>query len=57
VRRAGYSYKRKYELFLKRFKCLCPSTWPTFTGEARQGVDLILTSLGLKQSEDYSLGM
>ncbi|KAK1884380.1 Unconventional myosin-Ih [Dissostichus eleginoides] len=28
VRRAGFAYRRKYEIFLQRYKALCPDTWP-----------------------------
>nr|WEL12765.1 myosin class I A [Halisarca dujardinii] len=28
VRRAGYAYRQKYEIFLRRYKFLCPATWP-----------------------------
>ena len=56
LRRAGYSYKRNYELFLKRYKSLCPATWPSYAGEAKNGVEEICKHLGLTENTDYSLG-
>ena len=56
LRRAGYSYKRNYELFLKRYKSLCPVTWPSYVGEAKSGVEEICMHLELAENTDYSLG-
>jgi myosin-1 len=57
VRRAGYAYRRKYDLFLKRYKSLCPTTWPSYTnGDDRSGTQEICAHLALVQGEDYSLG-
>lgn len=38
VRRAGFAYRRTYEMFLERYKSLCPQTWPSYTGSAKEGV-------------------
>jgi myosin-1 len=32
VRRAGFCYRRVFEIFLQRYKSLCPSTWPSWDG-------------------------
>ncbi|XP_076369373.1 unconventional myosin-Ic-like isoform X3 [Tachypleus tridentatus] len=48
VRRAGFAYRRPYEVFLKRYKCLCPKTWPSYQGSAKQGVQILVNHLGYK---------
>lgn len=55
VRRAGFAYRKKYEDFLKRYKCLCPDTWPTYSGNAKEGVMLLIQHLNYKQQE-YAIG-
>ncbi len=57
VRRAGFAYRRLYSLFLKRYKSLCPQTWPNFNGAPKDGVELICTHLNLVSNVDYCLGM
>ena len=54
VRRAGYAYRRRYDIFLERYKSLCPETWPVYHGEARQGVRLLMEHLGLGNGSDGS---
>lgn len=55
VRRAGFAYRRRYEEFLKRYKSLCPKTWPHNQGSAKDGVQALVTSLGY-QHDDYRMG-
>ncbi|KAJ7416152.1 Unconventional myosin-Ih [Willisornis vidua] len=55
VRRAGFAYRRKYELFLQRYKCLCPATWPNWNGTAAEGVERLIKHIGYKP-EEYKLG-
>lgn len=55
VRRAGFAYRRKYEKFLKRYKCLSKETWPNYNGTAQNGVQILVNALGYK-SEDYQMG-
>lgn len=55
VRRAGFAYRRKYEVFLQRYKSLCPETWPTWDGRPHDGVAVLLKHLGYKQ-EEYKMG-
>lgn len=55
VRRAGFCYRRVFEVFLQRYKPLCPATWPIWDGELSKGVDSLMTHLKLT-STDYSLG-
>uniref|UniRef100_A0A8C6ZBU4 Myosin IH n=1 Tax=Nothoprocta perdicaria TaxID=30464 RepID=A0A8C6ZBU4_NOTPE len=55
VRRAGFAYRRKYELFLQRYKSLCPATWPHWRGPAAEGVERLIKHLGYKP-EEYKLG-
>ncbi|XP_075445447.1 unconventional myosin-Ic isoform X3 [Ascaphus truei] len=55
VRRAGFAYRRKYEMFLQRYKSLCPDTWPNWDGRAQDGVAVLVKSLGYKP-EEYKMG-
>jgi myosin-1 len=56
VRRAGFAYRRLYELFLERYKSLCPETWPKFTaGPPRAGVQIIMEKY-TKSPDDYRMG-
>uniref|UniRef100_A0A8C5UGR8 Myosin IH n=1 Tax=Malurus cyaneus samueli TaxID=2593467 RepID=A0A8C5UGR8_9PASS len=55
VRRAGFAYRRKYELFLQRYKSLCPATWPHWHGSAAEGVKRLIKHIGYKP-EEYKLG-
>uniref|UniRef100_A0A8C9YLY2 Unconventional myosin-Ih-like n=1 Tax=Sander lucioperca TaxID=283035 RepID=A0A8C9YLY2_SANLU len=55
VRRAGFAYRRKYEIFLQRYKPLCPETWPNWKGTAAEGVQCLIKHLGYKPNE-YKMG-
>lgn len=55
VRRAGFAYRRTYELFLKRYKCLCKETWPNYYGDAKEGVQMLVCALGY-EGEEYRMG-
>lgn len=55
VRRAGFAYRRPYEMFLQRYKSLSPKTWPNYTGPAKQGVQEIVSHLGYDKDE-YRMG-
>ncbi|KAM3874507.1 unconventional myosin-Ih-like [Diretmus argenteus] len=55
VRRAGFAYRRRYEIFLQRYKPLCPDTWPNWRGTAAEGVQLLIKHLGCK-SDEYKMG-
>ncbi|KAM8828044.1 unconventional myosin-Ih [Spinachia spinachia] len=55
VRRAGFAYRRKYEIFLQRYKALCPDTWPHWKGTAAEGVRCLIQHLGYKPDE-YKMG-
>ncbi|KAF7217069.1 transcript variant X1 [Nothobranchius furzeri] len=55
VRRAGFAYRRKYELFLQRYKALCPDTWPNWKGTPAEGVLCLVKHLGYK-SDEYKMG-
>ncbi|KAJ8981686.1 hypothetical protein NQ317_003407 [Molorchus minor] len=41
VRRAGFAYRRDYERFLQRYKCLSSETWPNYHGSAKDGVQIL----------------
>lgn len=55
VRRAGFAYRRPYEMFLQRYKCLSPNTWPNYQGPAKQGVQEIVRQLHFEKDE-YRMG-
>ncbi|XP_034026122.1 unconventional myosin-Ih isoform X2 [Thalassophryne amazonica] len=55
VRRAGFAYRRKYEVFLKRYKPLCPATWPHWRGIPADGVEVLVQHLGYLPDE-YKMG-
>ncbi|XP_068190272.1 unconventional myosin-Ih isoform X1 [Antennarius striatus] len=55
VRRAGFAYRRKYEIFLQRYKALCPDTWPRWNGAAAEGVQRLIKHLDYK-SDEYKMG-
>uniref|UniRef100_A0A4W4F7F5 Myosin Ic, paralog b n=1 Tax=Electrophorus electricus TaxID=8005 RepID=A0A4W4F7F5_ELEEL len=55
VRRAGFAYRRRYEVFLQRYKSLCPDTWPSWDGRLVDGVSTLVKHLGYKP-EEYKLG-
>uniref|UniRef100_A0A8C7NMT9 Myosin IHa n=1 Tax=Oncorhynchus mykiss TaxID=8022 RepID=A0A8C7NMT9_ONCMY len=55
VRRAGFAYRRRYELFLQRYKPLCPATWPHWRGVAAEGVEVLVQHLGYLPDE-YKMG-
>ncbi|XP_069068817.1 unconventional myosin-Ih [Pleurodeles waltl] len=55
VRRAGFAYRRKYELFLQRYKALCPDTWPHWRGPPEKGVERLVKYVGYKP-EEYKMG-
>lgn len=56
VRRAGFAYRRDYESFLDRYKCLCPTTWPHYKGSAKEGVQVLMNYFGYGDGE-YKLGL
>ena len=55
VRRAGFCYRRQFQIFLQRYKCLCPDTWPLWEGNPRDGVNTLCKHLGYSQ-EQYKTG-
>ncbi|XP_028851271.1 unconventional myosin-Ih [Denticeps clupeoides] len=55
VRRAGFAYRRRYEVFLKRYKPLCPATWPHWRGVPAEGVETLVRHLGY-QPDEYKMG-
>ncbi|KAK9736480.1 Unconventional myosin tail, actin- and lipid-binding [Popillia japonica] len=55
VRRAGFAYRRVYEQFLHRYKCLSRETWPNYPGSAKDGVQALVACLGYER-DDYRMG-
>ncbi|XP_035246773.1 unconventional myosin-Ih isoform X2 [Anguilla anguilla] len=55
VRRAGFAYRRRFEVFLQRYKALCPDTWPNWKGPPAEGVERLVKHLGYTPDE-YKIG-
>jgi len=55
VRRAGFAYRRPYNVFLERYKSLCPQTWPKFDGPSEKGVEILMKHMGYN-NEHYRMG-
>ncbi|XP_049873602.1 unconventional myosin IC isoform X2 [Pectinophora gossypiella] len=55
VRRAGFAYRRTYDAFLDRYKCLSSETWPNFRGPARDGVQKLVETMQYEK-EEYRMG-
>lgn len=55
IRRAGYAYRQVYEKFLRRFAILTPETFPTWAGQAQQGVIHVLKSVDMDPAQ-YQMG-
>uniref|UniRef100_A0A8C9T1K2 Myosin IHb n=1 Tax=Scleropages formosus TaxID=113540 RepID=A0A8C9T1K2_SCLFO len=55
VRRAGFAYRRRFEVFLQRYKALCPDTWPHWKGKPADGVQRLVIHLGYRPDE-YKMG-
>lgn len=55
VRRAGFAYRRTYELFLQRYKCLAKESWPNYPGSAKEGVQILVCKLAY-ESNEYQMG-
>ncbi|XP_037702009.1 unconventional myosin-Ia [Choloepus didactylus] len=51
VRRAGYAYRQGYRPFLERYRLLGRSTWPSWNGEDREGVEKVMGELSLAPEE------
>lgn len=55
VRRAGFAYRRNYDAFLQRYKCLSKQTWPNWHGTPKDGVQALVNDLKYGP-EDYRMG-
>ncbi|XP_055379065.1 unconventional myosin IC isoform X2 [Condylostylus longicornis] len=55
VRRAGFAYRRTYDMFLQRYKCLSKETWPHYMGSSKDGVQILAHALKYN-SDDYRMG-
>ena len=42
-------------VFDSRYKCLCPDTWPRFSGSAKDGVGALVSYLNYDE-DDYRMG-
>ncbi|XP_030856038.1 unconventional myosin-Ia [Strongylocentrotus purpuratus] len=51
VRRAGFAFRQPYELFLTRYKMLCPKTWPKWVGEPKDGTQELVRHLHIMDDE------
>lgn len=55
VKRAGFAYRRTYEMFLQRYKSLSDKTWPNYHGLAKDGVQILVDELEYNPA-DYRMG-
>ncbi|XP_033978047.1 unconventional myosin-Ie-like [Trematomus bernacchii] len=55
VRRAGYAYRRVFNKFLHRYAILTKESWPRWSGDQRQGVLHLLSSVHMDQDQ-FQLG-
>eukprot|EP00924_Labyrinthula_sp_SR-Ha-C_P004132 maker-scaffold_3-snap-gene-15.26-mRNA-1 protein AED:0.07 eAED:0.07 QI:107/0.5/0.33/1/1/1/3/0/1026 len=51
VRRAGYAYRREYNLFVRRYKMISPETWPTSSSDPKADTKLLLEAVGVDPAE------
>ncbi|XP_060583584.1 unconventional myosin-Ia-like isoform X6 [Ruditapes philippinarum] len=51
VKRAGYAYRQVYDQFLYRYKMLADETWPSWHGDAKEGVKKILANQKIADDE------
>lgn len=51
VKRAGYAFRQVYSQFLYRYKMLARDTWPSWHGDAKEGVKVILTAQQIPEDE------
>eukprot|EP00760_Papus_ankaliazontas_P004527 PhM_4_TR11938/c0_g1_i1/m.75870/K10356/MYO1; myosin I len=57
VRRAGFSYRQHFDKFLKRYKYLCPQTYPRpWKGDDKSGCVAILRHVSTLPAEAWQLG-
>jgi len=55
VRRAGFCYRTDYARWLKRYGVISTKTFPTFSGDPREAVEILLNEAGVN-SKDYIFG-
>lgn len=54
VRRAGFVYRQRYDIFLKRYKMISQFTWPNFRGGSdREGTRVIMDEHGFSNDVKY----
>jgi myosin-1 len=53
----GFAYKKGYGLFMKRYKSLCPTTWPNYlNGDMKMGSVELVSFLNYQENREYNLG-
>ncbi|XP_059470337.1 unconventional myosin ID [Neocloeon triangulifer] len=54
VRRAGFAYRQRYDLFLRRYKMISQYTWPNFRGGSdKEGVRVLMKEQGFSDDVKY----
>ncbi|KAF5295154.1 hypothetical protein FQR65_LT10542 [Abscondita terminalis] len=54
VRRAGFVYRQRYDVFLKRYKMISQFTWPNFrSGSDKDGTKVIMDEHGFSNDVKY----
>ncbi|KAJ3306091.1 Unconventional myosin-Ie, partial [Blyttiomyces sp. JEL0837] len=55
TRRAGFCYRNFFDKFLRRFAILTTQTWPSWHGNAHEGIKIIMDSVNMDPKE-WQLG-
>lgn len=55
VRRAGFAYRRVFEKFIKRYAILSQETWPSWNGDPRQGIKILMKSVNM-DDDQFQMG-
>ncbi|CAL4124191.1 unnamed protein product, partial [Meganyctiphanes norvegica] len=55
VKRAGFAYRRPFNKFLQRYAILSNETWPSWHGDAVQGIHVIMNTINMDRSQ-YQIG-
>eukprot|EP00026_Physarum_polycephalum_P002483 Phypoly_transcript_02490.p1 GENE.Phypoly_transcript_02490~~Phypoly_transcript_02490.p1 ORF type:complete len:810 (+),score=170.22 Phypoly_transcript_02490:150-2579(+) len=55
VRRAGFCYRTTFERWVKRYAVISDRTFPTYQGDLRAAVEILLNEVGIS-SKEYAFG-
>lgn len=55
VKRAGFAYRRPFHKFLHRYAILSKDTWPSWHGDPREGINIIMRNINMDPGQ-YQIG-